>query len=48
MIDPRRGDGIVALQELTVAMRKDIQLSPFQKKMSPADIKHLFVRLNRQ
>lgn len=44
LIDRRRGNLPKALQEATVAMRKDIQISPLQR-IKPEEVKHLYARI---
>jgi hypothetical protein len=43
---PTRGNFTKAAQEAIVEMRKDIQISPFQK-IEPKDVNHIYTKLSR-
>ena len=47
MHDSRRGDLTCALQEAIAAMRKDIQIYPWQK-LDPSEVAHLYSQLSGQ
>lgn len=47
MVDPSRGSLGEALQETVAAMRKDIQLFPWQR-LKPKQVNHLYARLRHK
>jgi hypothetical protein len=45
--DRQRGDLTKALQKAITTMRKDIQISPFQK-LKPDEVNHIYTHITRQ
>ena len=43
--DHKRGNITEALQKAIVEMRKDIQILPWQKRLTPNEVKHIFTRI---